>query len=318
MELIESGPATAAPEPERNPSLPTELPSDPTVADLVRLSVAVQVENLRAHEQGVRAGADPDQVRKTRVAVRRLRSNLRTFDSYLDRSAIRPVVEELRVLATELGGLRDREVLAGRIRDRSRLLAPDDRRLAAELVVMLEAEIVVAREVVIRFLDSERYAALLVMLAELAANPPVTDAAAQAAADAAGPVARRPWRRLRKAVRELPKNPSDSELHQVRILAKRSRYAAQAVAPIAGEPAAEFAKAVAEVQTILGEHQDAVTTEAWLKAVPADGGKTFVAGELAGLERAAALEARARWPDAWKAVDRPEMRAWMEAKPASS
>jgi CHAD domain-containing protein len=207
-------------------------------------------------------------------------------------------------------------VLAGRIRDRSRVLSADDRRIAAELVVLLEAEIVVAREVVIRFLDSERYAALLLLLAELAANPPVTDAAAEPAAEAAGPIARRPWRRLRKAVRELPKNPADTELHQVRILAKRSRYAAQAVAPVVGEPATEFATAVAEVQTILGEHQDAVTTEAWLKSVPADGRKAFVAGVLAGLERAAALEARSRWPEAWKQVDRPELRAWLEAKPS--
>ena len=62
---------------------------------------------------------------------------------------------------------------------------------------------------------------------------------------------------------------------------------------------------------ILGDHQDAVTTEAWLAAAPTTGRTAFVAGQLAGLERAVAMEMRGRWQDAWKALAEPALREWM-------
>ena len=54
-----------------------------------------------------------------------------------------------------------------------------------------------------------------------------------------------PWKRLRSAIRQLPDHATDPELHRIRILAKRARYAAEAVAPVAGVAAAAFAKAAA-------------------------------------------------------------------------
>jgi CHAD domain-containing protein len=83
------------------------------------------------------------------------------------------------------------------------------------------------------------------------------------------------------------------------------------VAPVAGNDAVAFARAAAKLQTILGEHQDAVTAQAWLRSTRVSGRKAFVAGELIALERIAAEDARTRWPKIWDSLDRKRLRSWM-------
>jgi CHAD domain-containing protein len=116
---------------------------------------------------------------------------------------------------------------------------------------------------------------------------------------------------LKKAVEVLDRDPADEALHQVRIRAKRARYAAEAAAPVAGKPARAFAKAVAEVQSILGDHQDAVVAEDWLRRV--DGGRSvaLVAGQLIARQQAEAAAIRRAWPAAWKKADAKKLRAWL-------
>jgi CHAD domain-containing protein len=116
---------------------------------------------------------------------------------------------------------------------------------------------------------------------------------------------------LRSAVRQLPDPPTDPELHRIRILAKRARYAAEAVEPVLGSAAAGFARAAAKLQTILGEHQDSVTAQAWLRSARISGRRAFVAGELIAMEHVAAEDARSKWPKTWKTLDRKSLRAWM-------
>jgi len=120
-----------------------------------------------------------------------------------------------------------------------------------------------------------------------------------------------PWRRLRSAVRHLPDAPADMELHRIRILAKRARYAAEAVEPVVGVGAASFARAAAKLQTVLGEHQDSVTAQAWLRGSRLSGRRAFVAGELIAVEHLAAEDARAKWLKVWKTLDRKNLRDWM-------
>jgi CHAD domain-containing protein len=294
---------------------PPELPETASVGELIGHAVGAAVTAMKEHQEGLRAGIDPDHVRKTRVAVRRLRSNLRTFGEFLDTTRTEPVVAELGALAAELGGVRDREVLIARLRAGAKLLPEGDRGLVDELTGILDVEIRVARASAVAFLDSQRFTTLFADLDSLAVSPPLNEAAARRAIEVAGPLAAGPWEKLRKGVRGLRRNPPDAQLHRVRILAKRSRYAAQAVAPVVGEPARTFARAAAELQTVLGDHQDAVTAESWLASAPTSGRAAFVAGQLAGLERAVALEAREKWPAAWSALDLKELRAWM-APPA--
>ena len=287
-----------------------------TVGELVTASIVASVKALKEHESGLREGRDPDHVRKTRVALRRLRSNLRTFGEFLDGDAVGPLVEELAALAARLGGLRDREVLAARLAAGAAQLPPAERLVAEESLARLKEEIEAARAELVGFLDGERWPHLLSRLEALAQRPPLRETAGEPAVQVAGRLAREPFNRLRKLAGRVGRSPADEQLHRVRILTKRSRYAAQAVEAVAGAPAHDFAAAASELQTILGEHQDAVTAEAWLAGQAWEGRAAYVAGRLAGLERAAAVDARGRWRQAWKALAAKPLRAWMDGPPA--
>ncbi|TMD51711.1 MAG: CYTH and CHAD domain-containing protein [Chloroflexi bacterium] len=301
------GPRAAAP-PEVDPR---PVSTGATAGELLAHAVQESVAALLRHDPGVRLGSDPEHVHQARVAVRRLRSNLRTFAKLLDVEALGSLSEDLKALGGALGAVRDGEVLEERLRGRAEALPPGDRRLAGELVRRLEEEIASKRVAALALMDSERYLDLLDRLVQLARLPPLNEVATMAAEQVAGELARRPWRKLRKAVQALPGEPADAELHRVRILAKRARYAAEAVAPVVGKPAAQFAKAAAELQTVLGDHQDSVTAEAWLRGLNTSGRRSFVAGQLAAMERVAAEESRAKWRKAWAALESKRLREWM-------
>src|SRR5438094_4200437 len=278
--------------------------------DVIRGTVAESVASLLHNDPLVRTGRDPEAVHQARVATRKLRSNLRTFGPLLDPEWTEPLRSELGWLAFGLGAVRDREVLLERLRERAKSLPASDQRSAASLLQLLEGEIDDLRKKLLADLDSQRYIDLLERLVEAAHSPKTLPDADQPAASVLPALATTPWRRLRSAVRGLPETPTDPELHRIRILAKRARYAAEAVAPVAAGAAA-FARAAAKLQTILGEHQDSVTAQAWLRSAKVSGKRAFVAGELIALERLAADDARARWRKVWDALDRKRLRAWM-------
>ena len=77
--------------------------------------LAEQVATMKALDPAVR-GDQPDAVHQMRIAVRKLRSTLRTFGRLIWRQNVQPVADELKWLGTELGGARDAEVLHGHLR----------------------------------------------------------------------------------------------------------------------------------------------------------------------------------------------------------
>jgi CHAD domain-containing protein len=279
--------------------------------EVIRSVLADAVAAILRHDPLVRVGSDPEAVHQARVATRKLRSHLRTFGPLLEPEWTEPLRSELGWLAMALGAVRDREVLLERLRERAKSLPSSDSRSAASLLHILEVEIESLRKKLYTELDSDRYVELLERLVAAAHAPVCTLDADQPASTTLPALATSPWRRLRSAVRQLPEQPTDPELHRIRILAKRARYAAEAVAPVIGADAAAFARAAAKLQTILGEHQDSVTAQAWLRGARVTGRRAFVAGELIALEHVAAEKARKDWPKVWNALDRKRLRKWM-------
>src|ERR1700686_2594888 len=295
---------------------PPEVSSQPVqpdspARDVIKSVLAESIASLLRHDPLVRTSGDPEAVHQARVATRKLRSHLRTFGPLLDPEWTEPLRSELGWLALGLGAVRDREVLLERLRERAKSLPSSDQKSATSLLKNLEVEIDTLRKKLLSELDSQRYVDLLERLVDAAHSPAPLPEADEPASKALPPLAAGPWRRLRSAVRQLPDPPTDPELHRIRILAKRARYAAEAVAPVAGSAAAAFARAAAKLQTVLGEHQDSVTAQAWLRSARLSGRRAFVAGELIAMEHIAAEEARAKWPKVWKALDRKQLRAWM-------
>src|SRR5207253_2906744 len=220
------------------PEVATEpLPANPTARDVIKFDFAESVAALLHHDPLVRTGRDPEAVHQARVATRKLRSNLRTFGPLLDIEWTEALRAELGWIASGLGVVRDREVLLIRLRERARSLPANDLRYATSLLHILEVEIDALRDRLSADLDSQRYIDLLERLVEASHSPMTLPDADQPAAMSLPALATTPWRRLRSAVRQLPENPTDPELHRIRILAKRARYAAEAVAPIVGADA---------------------------------------------------------------------------------
>jgi CHAD domain-containing protein len=279
--------------------------------DVIRSVVAQSVASLLYHDPLVRTSRDPEAVHQARVATRRLRSHLRTFGPLLDPEWTDPLRSELGWLAMSLGEVRDQEVLLERLRESAKSLPASDLRSALAVLHLLEVDIEGLRKKLMADLDSTRYIDLLERLVSAAHAPAALPEADQPAASALPLLAKGPWGRLRSAVRHLPDPPADADLHRIRILAKRARYAAEAVAPVVGAGAASFARVAAKLQTILGEHQDSVTAQAWLRGTRISGRRAFVAGELIAMEHVAAEEARKKWPKVWTSLDRKSLRDWM-------
>ena len=304
---------TGPPEPE----IPVpHLGADATVAALVRAAIAASVRRLIFHDPGVRLGGDPEFVHQARVATRRLRSDLRTFRPVLDAAWADRLRDELAWLGAELGVVRDTEVLLELLEARAAELPPDARPVAASVTAGLGRRWHTEREALGRALRTERYLTLLDHLVEAARNPAVQVPDADRPAVGLVRLVRRPWRRLRRAVAALDEEPPDEALHRVRILAKRARYAAEAVVAVAGADARRFARAAARLQDVLGRHHDAVVARAYLHGeldrhpTPAD---AYALGMLAGLVLAEERAARRAWPDAWARLGRPRLRRWMRA-----
>jgi hypothetical protein len=135
----------------------------------------------------------------------------------------------------------------------------------------------------------------------------------QPAVAALPPLVRRPWRHLHRAMEALGPAPEDEYLHAARILAKRCRYAAEAVAPALGKDAAKLAAAVADLQGVLGDLHDAVVAEAWLRQAVVRGpaAHALAAGQLIALERSEAEESRRAWREVWKQASARRLRAWL-------
>jgi CHAD domain-containing protein len=101
----------------------------------------------------------------------------------------------------------------------------------------------------------------------------------------------------------------------VRILAKHTRYAAEAAAGVVGKPASAFAKQIAAVQTVLGDHQDACVMEGWLRQAAPKTRSTreaMLIGQLIGLQRAEAHAKRGAWPGVWAHASDPALRRWLK------
>ncbi|MGQ0824893.1 MAG: CHAD domain-containing protein [Actinomycetota bacterium] len=274
------------------------------VADVVRKAITGSVARLAAHEDGLRRGDDPEDVHQARVATRRLRSDLRTFGDFVDPEWADELRAELRWLGAELGAVRDIEVMRDRLRAHATRLPDTEHEAADRVVRRLIADWDAARSELTAALSTPRFRALRERLDIAAHTPKLSPAADAPARTALRRVVRKPWKKLASAVATLGAHPPDEALHAVRIRAKRCRYAAEATAVVFGKDTARFARAVARVQDVLGEHQDAVVARAWLAktAEQCPANEAFAAGMLAQVEVETADEARRQFPEAWKKV----------------
>jgi CHAD domain-containing protein len=262
----------------------------------------------------------PEAIHQTRVAARRLRSDLQTFKAVLDPLWVSHTRSDLKWLGGELGLVRDADVLGQHLDLNGSPQMGDDKGVTG-LREQLHDQRSAAADRVTDVLESERYLLLLDKLHEAVERPPFLNVGTgrgggirpyQRASKALPNVVKRPWKKLYRKVRVADREPTDRQLHQIRIGAKRLRYAAEAAEAVVGKRARRVAAAAEELQTQLGEHHDAVIAEAWLRgrAKGASSKVAFSAGILAAEQIRRQQLFREHWQARWEKVDR-RAREWL-------
>ncbi len=253
-----------------------------------------QLREILAHDPGTRLGTDPESLHDMRVAVRRSRALLRAGKALLA-SDTEAFELELRWLGEVLGAVRDLDVLLERLHAEAAGLGGPDGAAANRMLRTLDRERTRTRRTLLKALDSPRYFALLdAFEAALAALAPALEGPTLDA------LAARQLKKLRRAVRALGADPADADLHELRKLGKRTRYAFE----LAGHRRAVLR--AKELQDVLGEHQDAVVAEARLRSLAAEAqpAQALAAGLLIEGERRRREQARATWRKVWKRLER--------------
>jgi CHAD domain-containing protein len=261
------------------PATQAGLPRHPSAGDVVVGYLRDQVTTLIAEDPRVRLETD-DAVHQMRVATRRLRAVLAGFGEMFVPGAAAPLRDELKWLGERLGAARDAEVMMADLatalaaQPTELVLGPVQRRVDLEFRPMYRE----AYTQVIDALNSDRYLRLVAALEAFVTAPPLSARARKPARAQLRRCVKHACRRVKKAHSALNGDQAhlDQQLHEVRIAAKKARYAAEVSRPVVGKKAKALAVEMEAIQEILGDHQDAVVRRHGLRDL---GIRAFLAGE---------------------------------------
>lgn len=278
-----------------------------TVAGALCSIVAEQVGRIDRGAVLVQLSATEDAVHDLRVAVRRLRSHLRTYAPLLQPEPAAALRGALAPIADALGVARDLDV---RLPALAGVAVTVDDRIAVE---ELEARFGAARQGAVvdlnRLLGGVEAVAAAQALHRFAEWMPLAVDGEEPAADYLVACTRAEIRRLVRRARACDADSALEELHRVRIAAKRARYAVEATAIVHADRKLE--RRLTRLQDVLGElHDAALATEHWrATAVAASPGAAFVAGRIAERSHRAERRLRVRWKHTYRAA-RPGLRSY--------
>ncbi len=282
----------------------TAGPDDPAGV-AVKAALAAGTLRLIENDPATRLG-DEEGLHQMRVATRRLRSDLRTFSPLLDGAWADGLSHELQWLGGLLGAARDLDVQIAGLEATGADLGPG----LAPLFSRLRDRRAAARGELLAAIGDERYMNLLDRLVEAQREPLLGPLAEMPAHEVLPPHLARPWQKLERRASALRPDDPDAQYHEVRIRAKRVRYAAEALAPAmkGSSRVARLGARAAELQELLGGMQDAVVGEQEIKRVlgevPRDAKYGFAAGRLIEREQRVVAQARDAFPEAWKRARR--------------
>jgi CHAD domain-containing protein len=259
-------------------------------SEQLRILLGEQLVVLHARDAGVRLGADPEDLKRFRIAARRARALIRVTRRFLD-GRLAELEAELRWLGGVLGPVRDLDVLLDHLRGLGNELGES----GATVLALLEEEREQARAEMLAALESARYAELLTLFANdlesLAASPVHIRL---------GRLARAERKRLRGAYAALGAVPGDDELHSLRLKVKRARYSTELAARKRSE---DVLRPLKSLQDVIGAHQDSVVAERRLRSL-AEGRAELAVEPIIEIEQARRQQARGELAGAWKRMRR--------------
>jgi len=233
-------------------------------ADDLRRLIETRHAALRAELGAVERSPGRDAIHRTRVAARSLRSLLATLKPLLRPSLLARARRDLRNMAAELGDVREADVRRAWLAD----LARDSEALSPGACRALELELDrdrdASRKRLRRHLQSQAYRERSLRLAATLGDRRFMTAGRNAGEVVALRLQRR-WQRLRRAFDARSADPE--ALHELRLAAKHTRYASEALMPLLGIEDRKALKDLKRLQDCLGEHRDATEALAWLASL---------------------------------------------------
>ena len=289
-----------------------------SVRDVVAVYVAGHLAVLEEHDAGLRG----ETVHQLRIAARRLRSALTTYQPMFEPGAVDALRDELRWLGAELSEARDSEVLRGHLGALVTAEPPATTHtlLRSRIDDDLDEAHRRAHAAAVEAVASERYRRLVRSLDAVIQAPALRPKAAKRARKALPELLERDARRLRRAAKAARRTHGradrDEALHEVRKKAKRLRYAAESATPVLGKRAKRLARRAKKLQDALGAHQDTVASRAWLEELTArsegEAAIAFGAGRLHAREEQRAEVAERDYEKAWKRLPHRHVDRWVK------
>ena len=231
---------------------------------------------MRANEEPVLDGTDPEGVHQMRVAIRRLRALIAAFSAVVDADVAAYLKTELRWLQRQLGPARDLDVFLEETYAplRDRLPATESLVRFAETAEALRAE---AYESARAALRDPRYTALMLRLElwldtgawQSTVGPDETDPAAQPVTPFAQGILDRRSKKFKKLGKKYDQL-RESDLHELRIRGKKLRYAGEFFTGLFKKKDTKaYLDQLEEIQDRLGAINDAATGQKLLDRIEA-------------------------------------------------
>lgn len=204
-------------------ALPSSLlPTDGTRGAFRKIALACLAQ-MQGNEEGLLASDDPEFIHQMRVALRRLRSALRSFGPALAPEFVSQFDGPLQDLARKLGAARDRDVLMEEIIQPVMEAFPHDARLEA-LAAMAAQDRLTAREAARAAVASPAYGRLVLALVVALHGPDFEEAEGM---HGLSTFAKAILKEARRRVKRRAARAGDLDplaLHALRIAAKHLRY----------------------------------------------------------------------------------------------
>jgi len=312
--LAEEGRALArgeAPRPRRRG--PSDLAEAATVEAALAGAIGHLLEVMLHFAPACQLDEGPEGVHQTRVALRRLRSILKTFRPAARCPALDAFDAELKALADKLGPARDWDVFLGGLGAAVAAAMPDDHRIAAltKAAAARRDAAYAALRVELEGAGFRRLALAGIALLHQAPwrQPPAEDIAGERAGERATRLAQplvafacelldKRWHKLRTEGEDIAEHSAEA-LHELRLEAKRLRYAAELFAPLwSGKATRRFLKRLAALQEDLGIANDTTVARSLVGSL----GRTVPAWAIGAVEGFAAgrvAAARQHALEAW-------------------
>ena len=288
---------------------------DASIAEVLAAGLRSAVAEMIANDHVIRLDDDSMGLHRARWALRRIRSDLKTFTSHFDDAYLDHLRTELRWLSEEFGTLRRADVLVESVEHATASARDNDVAAVERLIDRARRERQRAHASVIEILESKRYLELLDLLVG-ATRPNALFSGESAAAVEVIPTAMmRVWKRVRSAVGDMPEEPSENDIRHVRRQIIRLRSATELSVPVFGAAASDFAVLTAKAQHDLGVHLDALACERWLRSRVAslEGLEPFVAGQLVSAQSVISDQALRAWLESWRACSKRSAAAWFRS-----